>query len=121
MAAPAPRLDGLRAPLQRTSYEQNRYQEKLAAARSSVSAKGLPDLVSRGVQLLLTYHGLSPGKIDGIEGGLTRTADTRLVQQLLAIRGFDPGDIDGLAGPRTRCRAPRCPPGTRAGAEPGLA
>jgi hypothetical protein len=56
------------------SYEQNRYDEKLAAAHSSVSAKGLPDLMARGVQLLLTYHGFSPGKIDGIEGGLTRTA-----------------------------------------------
>ena len=56
------------------SYEQNRYDQKLAAAHSIVSAKGLPDLMARGVQLLLTYHGFSPGKIDGIEGGLTRTA-----------------------------------------------
>jgi hypothetical protein len=56
------------------SYEQNRYDQKLAAAHSSVSAKGFPDLMARGVQLLLTYHGFSPGKIDGIEGGLTRTA-----------------------------------------------
>jgi peptidoglycan hydrolase-like protein with peptidoglycan-binding domain len=56
------------------SYKQNRYDEKLDAAHSSVSAKGFPDLVARGVQLLLTYHGFSPGKIDGIEGGLTRAA-----------------------------------------------
>jgi hypothetical protein len=46
-------------------FANNRYHEKLAAAHGSISSKGLPDLHLRGVQLLLTYHGFSPGKIDG--------------------------------------------------------
>jgi len=55
-------------------FAKNRYHKKLAAAHTSTSSKGLPDLEVRGVQLLLTYHGFSPGTIDGIEGGLTRAA-----------------------------------------------
>ena len=55
-------------------FATNRYDEKLAAAHSSLSSTGLPDLEARAVQLLLTYHGFSPGKIDGIVGGRTRTA-----------------------------------------------
>jgi peptidoglycan hydrolase-like protein with peptidoglycan-binding domain len=55
-------------------FAANRYHEKLAAAHAGISSKGLPDLKARGVQLLLTYHGFSPGKIDGVVGGLTRAA-----------------------------------------------
>ena len=55
-------------------FANNRYHEKLAAAHGSISSKGLPDFDLRGVQLLLTYHGFSPGKIDGIQGALTRAA-----------------------------------------------
>jgi len=53
-------------------FATNRYDEKLAAAHAGISSKGLPDLEARAVQLLLTYHGFSPGKIDGVVGGLTR-------------------------------------------------
>jgi peptidoglycan hydrolase-like protein with peptidoglycan-binding domain len=56
------------------SYEKNRYHEKLAAAHANLSARGLPDLEARAVQLLLTYHGFNPGKIDGIVGERTRVA-----------------------------------------------
>jgi peptidoglycan hydrolase-like protein with peptidoglycan-binding domain len=55
-------------------FATNRYDEKLAAAHTSICSNGLPDLEARAVQLLLTYHGFSPGKIDGIVGALTRTA-----------------------------------------------
>jgi peptidoglycan hydrolase-like protein with peptidoglycan-binding domain len=55
-------------------FATNRYDEKLAAAHASLSSTGLPDLEARAVQLLLTYHGFSPGKIDGLVGGRTRTA-----------------------------------------------
>ena len=55
-------------------FSTNRYDEKLAAAHTSLSNKGLPDLEARAVQLLLTYHGFNPGKIDGVVGGLTRAA-----------------------------------------------
>ena len=55
-------------------FATNRYDEKLAAAHTSLSNKGLPDLEARAVQLLLTYHGFNPGKIDGVVGGLTRAA-----------------------------------------------
>ena len=55
-------------------FATNRYDEKLAAAHTSLSNKRLPDLEARAVQLLLTYHGFNPGKIDGVVGGLTRAA-----------------------------------------------
>jgi peptidoglycan hydrolase-like protein with peptidoglycan-binding domain len=55
-------------------FATNRYDEKLATAHAGISSKGLPDLEARAVQLLLTYHGFSPGKIDGVVGGLTRAA-----------------------------------------------
>jgi peptidoglycan hydrolase-like protein with peptidoglycan-binding domain len=48
----------------------------LAAAHTSLSSNGLPDLEARAVQLLLTYHGFSPGKVDGIVGERTRAAIT---------------------------------------------
>jgi hypothetical protein len=57
-------------------YERNRYHEKLAAAHSSLSGNGLPDLDVRAVQLLLTYHGFDPGRIDGIAGQRTQAAIT---------------------------------------------
>jgi peptidoglycan hydrolase-like protein with peptidoglycan-binding domain len=56
------------------AFANNRYDEKLAAAHSSLSVRGLPDLEARAVQLLLTYHGFDPGKVDGIVGGRTRAA-----------------------------------------------
>jgi peptidoglycan hydrolase-like protein with peptidoglycan-binding domain len=80
------RATGMHAALQRRDwaafarryngpgFATNRYDEKLAAAHTSLSSKGLPDLEARAVQLLLTYHGFNPGKIDGIVGGLTRAA-----------------------------------------------
>jgi peptidoglycan hydrolase-like protein with peptidoglycan-binding domain len=55
-------------------FATNRYDEKLAAAHTSICSTGLPDLEARAVQLLLAYHGFDPGKIDGIVGGRTRTA-----------------------------------------------
>jgi peptidoglycan hydrolase-like protein with peptidoglycan-binding domain len=55
-------------------FATNRYDEKLAAAHASLSSGGMPDPEARAVQLLLTYHGFNPGKIDGIVGGLTRAA-----------------------------------------------
>jgi N-acetylmuramidase/Putative peptidoglycan binding domain len=55
-------------------YAENRYHEKLAAAHATLSSNGVPDLEARAVQLLLTYHGFNPGRIDGIEGELTRAA-----------------------------------------------
>src|SRR5215472_3243550 len=56
------------------AFANNHYDEKLAAAHSGLSVRGLPDLEARAVQLLLTYHGFNPGKIDGIVGELTRAA-----------------------------------------------
>jgi len=53
-------------------FANNRYDEKLAAAYSSLSVRGLPDLEARALQLLLTYHGFDPGKVDGIVGERTR-------------------------------------------------
>jgi peptidoglycan hydrolase-like protein with peptidoglycan-binding domain len=82
------RANGMHAALQRRDwtgfarryngpgYEANRYHEKLAEAHRSLSGKGLPDLDARAVQLLLTYLGFKPGKIDGVVGGLTRAAIT---------------------------------------------
>jgi peptidoglycan hydrolase-like protein with peptidoglycan-binding domain len=55
-------------------FATNRYDEKLAAAHTSICGNGLPDLEARAVQLLLTYHGFSPGKIDGIVGRATQAA-----------------------------------------------
>jgi hypothetical protein len=82
------RAQGMHAALQRRDWTDfarryngpgfatNRYDEKLAAAHTSTSSKGLPDLEARAVQLLLTYHGFNPGKIDGIVGERTRAAIT---------------------------------------------
>jgi hypothetical protein len=57
-------------------FAANRYHEKLAAAHSSLSSRGLPDFDVRAAQLLLTYHGFNPGKIDGVVGERTRAAIT---------------------------------------------
>ena len=59
-----------------SNYTKNSYHTKLAAAHSSLSSKGLPDLNLRAVQLMLTYHGFNPGKIDGVMGGRTEAAVT---------------------------------------------
>jgi peptidoglycan hydrolase-like protein with peptidoglycan-binding domain len=74
------------------AFANNRYDEKLAAAHSSLSVGGLPDLGARAVQLLLTYHGFNPGKIDGIVGGLTRAAITAFTtkHQLSAMSADHP-------------------------------
>ena len=80
------RTTGMHAALQRRDwtafarryngpdFAQNRYDEKLAATHSSLSSGGLPDLDVRAVQLLLTYHGFNPGKVDGVAGARTRAA-----------------------------------------------
>jgi peptidoglycan hydrolase-like protein with peptidoglycan-binding domain len=80
------RATGMHAALQRRDWTDfarrynglgfatNRYHEKLAAAHTSLSNKGLPDLEVRAVQLILTYHGFNPSKSDGVVGGLTRAA-----------------------------------------------
>jgi hypothetical protein len=44
------------------AFANNRYHEKLAAAHSSLSVKGLPDLEARAVQLLLTTTASTPAK-----------------------------------------------------------
>lgn len=56
------------------AFARNRYHEKLAAAHAGLARKGLPDLDTRTVQLLLTYHGFNPGKVDGVVSGPTRAA-----------------------------------------------
>jgi N-acetylmuramidase len=80
------RASGMHLPLQRRdwtgfasryngpSFAKNSYHEKLAAAHATLAARGLPDLNARAVQLLLTYHGFDPGKIDGVMGARTRAA-----------------------------------------------
>jgi hypothetical protein len=80
------RASGMHVPLQRRdstafarrsngpAFANNRYHEKLAAAHSSLADRGLPDLEARAVQLLLAYHGFSPGKFDGVVGERTRAA-----------------------------------------------
>jgi len=82
------RANGLHTALQRRDwtafahgyngpgYANNRYHEKLAATHTSLSSNGLPDLEMRAVQLLLTYHGFNPGKVDGVLGSRTRAAIT---------------------------------------------
>jgi peptidoglycan hydrolase-like protein with peptidoglycan-binding domain len=59
-----------------SDFAKNRYHEKLATAHTSLSRGGLPDFHARAVQLLLTYHGFNPGKIDGLVGEVTRAAIT---------------------------------------------
>jgi hypothetical protein len=56
------------------AFANARYDEKLAVAHANLGSTGVPDLDARAVQLLLTYHGFNPGRIDGIEGELTRAA-----------------------------------------------
>jgi peptidoglycan hydrolase-like protein with peptidoglycan-binding domain len=80
------RANGMHTALQRSDwagfarryngpgFATNRYDEKLAAVHTSICNRGIPDLEARAVQLLLTYHGFNPGKIDGIVGGRSRTA-----------------------------------------------
>lgn len=56
------------------TFATNRYDEKLAHAHARFSARGLPNLDARAVQLLLLYHGFDPGPIDGIPGAKTKSA-----------------------------------------------
>jgi peptidoglycan hydrolase-like protein with peptidoglycan-binding domain len=63
------------------AFASNRYDEKLAANYTSLTASGLPDLTARAVQLLLTYHGFNAGKVDGIVGERTRAAITAFATQ----------------------------------------
>jgi hypothetical protein len=55
-------------------FADNGYHEKLATAYALLAKTGLPDLTARAVQLLLTYHGFNPGKVDGMIGVRTRAA-----------------------------------------------
>jgi len=55
------------------NYAQNSYDRKLQAAFASYSVL-LPDLNVRAAQLLLTYKGFAPGRVDGQIGPRTRSA-----------------------------------------------
>ena len=65
--------DGFPRCYNAAGFATNRYDEKLAAAHTSLSNKGLPDLEARAVQLLLTYHGFNRQDRWG-RWGLTRAA-----------------------------------------------
>ena len=56
------------------AYAKNQYDEKLAKTHTRFSKKGAPDLDIRAAQLLLLYHGFSPGTIDGVAGAKTKGA-----------------------------------------------
>jgi N-acetylmuramidase len=56
------------------AYAKNQYDEKLAKTHERFSKKGLPDLDIRAAQLLLFYHGLKPGTVDGVSGKRTDAA-----------------------------------------------
>ena len=62
-------------------FEKNAYDTKLAQAFTRLSAGGLPDLRVRAAQILLTYHTIDPGPIDGEIGNRTRTALRTFQQQ----------------------------------------
>jgi peptidoglycan hydrolase-like protein with peptidoglycan-binding domain len=125
------RASGMHVPLQRRdwtafarryngpAFARNRYHEKLAAAHTRLSTKGLPDLDVRAVQLLLTYHGFDPGKIDGIVGGRTRTA----IAAFTTKHGLSvTGDHKDLRAALRKCyrrrRTSRAPALPRKGLEP---
>jgi peptidoglycan hydrolase-like protein with peptidoglycan-binding domain len=57
-------------------FAKNEYDKKLARAHATLTSSALPNLDTRAVQVLLTYHGFSPGAIDGIDGERTRAAIT---------------------------------------------
>lgn len=80
------RTSGMDGPLQRRdwtsfarryngrSFAINKYDQKLASAYATFQAGKLPDLNVRAAQLLLTYHGIDPGPVDGFLGDRTRKA-----------------------------------------------
>ena len=107
-------------------FAANRYDEKLAAAHATISSKGLPDLEARAVQLLLTYHGFNPGKIDGIVGELTRTAIAAFTTKLrlpptgnhndlraALLETLPPGTDDRVTLSPSASAAPRAKPDLR--------
>jgi N-acetylmuramidase/Putative peptidoglycan binding domain len=57
-------------------YAAHNYDGQLADAFQRYSARGLPDLEVRRVQIWLMYRGISPGAIDGLEGPDTTAAVT---------------------------------------------
>jgi hypothetical protein len=74
------------------NYAINQYDTRLAAAFSKLQAGGLPDLMLRQAQVLLTYLGYRPGPVDGIRGRFTRDALRRFqADQGLVVTG-EPDD-----------------------------
>jgi hypothetical protein len=63
------------------NYEANNYHRKLEAAFAGYSVL-LPDLNARAAQLLLTYKGFAPGRVDGLIGPLTRSALAEFQQKV---------------------------------------
>jgi N-acetylmuramidase-like protein/putative peptidoglycan binding protein len=69
-------------------FARNHYDEKLAREYQNLAIQGLPDLRVRTAQVYLTYHGFSPGRVDGRPGNLTRKALERFQAQCgLAVSG----------------------------------
>jgi hypothetical protein len=56
------------------SYAENHYDEHLRAFYRQYRSSGTPNLSLRAAQVLLGYHGLDPGGIDGVLGPQTRAA-----------------------------------------------
>lgn len=58
-----------------SAFAKNRYDEKLRDAFAGYSSK-LPSIPLRSAQAALTYLGLAPGPVDGLDGSKTRKALT---------------------------------------------
>lgn len=56
------------------NYATNSYDAKLAQQAHHFAANPLPDLTVRAIQMLLTYEGFAPGRVDGRPGQQTRRA-----------------------------------------------
>ena len=73
-----------------SEYAKNNYDTKLRGAFQRFQTGRIPDLTVRTVQLYLTFKGLNPGLIDGIEGPKMRAAlqafQTDAVDQQLIAR-----------------------------------
>jgi hypothetical protein len=63
------------------NYKENHYEARLAAAYASYSSGALPNLMVRQAQVLLTFLGISPGRVDGIQGKLTSSAIVRFEEE----------------------------------------
>ena len=72
-------------------YAKNRYDERLAAFCRQFAARGVPDVVLRAAQVLLTYLGADPGGIDGFAGA-------KLTAALRAFQGRTKRAVTGRAG-----------------------